>query len=63
MVMANVSIYVHPVKVVVYSNEYTKKLETKPPKEKIRINPLTCVYKKWDTTTYEMPSMPTAHGL
>ena len=61
--MANVSIYVHPVKVTVYTNEYTKKLDEAPPKETVRINPSTCVYKKWDTTRYEMPSMPTAHGL
>jgi hypothetical protein len=61
--MANVSIYVHPIKVTVYRNEYTKKLENKPLKDSINIDPLTCVYKKWETTCYELPSMPTAHGL
>ncbi len=61
--MANVTIYVHPVKVNVYSNEYSKKLEANRFKETVRINPLTCVYKKWDSTRYALPSMPTAHGL
>ncbi len=61
--MANVSIYVHPIEVTVYTNEYTQKLKNKLPKDSINIDPLTCVYKKWETTNYALPGMPTAHGF
>ncbi len=52
---------VFPVKFKTYPNEYTEKLKTGMFKESIKINPLTCVYRQWESTRYSLDSIPTAH--
>ncbi len=45
-----------------YPNEYSEKFKTIGMyKESIKIDPLTCVYRRWESTQYSLDSMPTAH--
>jgi hypothetical protein len=43
-----------------YPNEYSEKFEHGMFKESIKVNPLTCVFRKWESTRYSLDSMPTA---
>ncbi len=54
-------IIVLPVEIKSYSNEYSEKFKTGMFVETIKVDPLTCVYRRWDSTRYEIDSMPTAH--
>lgn len=44
-----------------YPNPYADKFKTGMFKECIKVDPMTGVYRKWETTLYTMDSMPTAH--
>ena len=55
-------IVVFAIDVIEYSNEYSEKVKSDGMyKETIKIDPLTCVYRKWESTQYSLDSMPTAH--
>ncbi len=54
-------IIVLPVEIKTYPNEYSEKFKAGMFVESIKIDPLTCVYRHWESTRYEMDSMPTAH--
>lgn len=43
-----------------FPNEYTERLN-RISTECIKVDPFTCVYRKWEGTRYSMDSMPTAH--
>ncbi len=52
---------IFPVNLTTYPNEYTEKFKTGMFKESIKIDPMTCVYRRWESTCYAMDSIPTAH--
>ena len=54
---------IYPVEVITYQNEYKTRMKDHPFVEQVRIDPMTGVYKKWETTHYEILSMPMAQGL
>ncbi|MBU2513045.1 hypothetical protein KJ966_17025 [bacterium] len=54
-------VIVFPVKIKTYPNEYSEKLRTGMFTESISIDPLTCVYRRWESTRYSMDGTPTAH--
>ncbi len=53
-------IIVFPVKINTYPNEYTEKLKTGMFTESVKVDPLTCVYRQWESTRYTNDSTPTA---
>ena len=55
---ANLKIYISPVEIKEIPNEYSDKMKTEMFKEAIKINHLTCVYKRWESTQYTLNSMP-----
>ncbi len=61
--MSDLAVYVYPVQVTRQNNEYTEKLKTNRFVETVRVDSKTGVYKKWETTRYELPTMPTALGF
>lgn len=54
-------IIVLPVEIKSYPNEYSEKFKSGMFVETIMVDSETCVYRRWETTRYEMDSMPTAH--
>lgn len=50
-----------PVEVQIFSNEYSERLKNEMYKESIKVDPLTCVYRRWASTRYTLDGMPTAH--
>lgn len=44
-----------------YPNEYSEKFKAGMFEEQVKVNPLTGVYRKWESTRYSLDSMPTAH--
>jgi hypothetical protein len=55
-------IVVFKINITEYPNEYSEKfIAGGMYKESIKIDPLTCVYRKWESTQYSLDSMPTAH--
>ena len=58
----NLEIFVLPVELKDIPNEYSGKMKTEMFKEIIRINYLTCVYRKWESTQYTLNSMPSDFG-
>ena len=59
----NNQLVVFTMKVKMYPNEYSEKFKSGMFRECIKIDPLTCVYRHWDTTRYSLESMPTAHVI
>ena len=57
----NLTLAIFPVVMEPYDNEYTEKLKTGMFKESIRINVLTCVYRRWESTQISGESMPMSH--
>ncbi len=47
-------------KLITYPNEYSEKFKTGMFKEAIKVDPLTGVYRKWESTRYSLDGMPTA---
>lgn len=44
-----------------YPNEYSEKFKVGMFEEQVKVNPLSGVYRKWESTRYSLDSMPTAH--
>lgn len=55
-----VELVVLPVKVQLFPNEYSERLNNEMYKESIEVDPLTCVYRQWASTRYTLDGMPTA---
>jgi|APSaa5957512622_1039677.scaffolds.fasta_scaffold54264_2 hypothetical protein len=58
----NLEIFVNPVELKEIPNDYYGKMKTEMFKETIRINFLTCVYRKWESTQYTLNTMPSDFG-
>lgn len=56
-----IKLVIFPVKITTYPNEYTERLKTEMFKEAIKIDPMTCVYRHWESTRYILDSVPTAN--
>jgi hypothetical protein len=54
-------IAVFETKITTYPNQYSDKFKKGMFKECIKVDSLTGVYRKWESTLYTMESMPTAH--
>ena len=48
--MTAYSIFVNPSHPVIYQNEYKAQFESNRFSEKVRIDPMTCVYRNWPST-------------
>lgn len=55
-------IFVLPIEIKEIPNEYSSKMKAEMYKETIRIDILTCVYRKWESTQYTLNSMPNDFG-
>ncbi len=44
-----------------YPNEYSEKFKEGMFEEQVKVNPISGVYRKWESTRYSLDSMPTAH--
>lgn len=57
------SVKVYPVDIVTISNDYYVAFQKGMFKETIRINPESCVYRKWETTQYTLESAPNIFSI